>query len=89
MLKEAIGVVDVMFFSNAVKVLNMLMNTSYVELASCKKYMGGRMVTVIVSGTVSNVTSAVEKVRDAYRLDSTLKSAVVITNPHEELFKFF
>ena len=70
MLKEAIGVVDVMFFTNAVHVLNMLMNTSYVELASCKKYMGGRMVTVIVSGTVSNVTSAVEKVKDTYGLDS-------------------
>lgn len=89
MQKEAIGVVDVMFFANAVNVLNILMNTSYVELAACKKYMGGRMVTVIVSGTVSNVTSAVDKVKDAYRLDSALKSAVVITNPHEELFKFF
>ncbi len=89
MRKEALGVVDVMFFANAVKVLNTLMNTSYLELIDCKKYMGGRMVTIIVGGTVSNVTSAIEAVNDQYRLDSVLKNTVVITNPHNELFKFF
>lgn len=89
MPKEALGVVDVMFFANAVKVLNTLMNTSYLELVDCKKYMGGRMVTIIVGGTVSNVTSAIEAVNDQYRLDSVVKNTVVITNPHKELFKFF
>lgn len=89
MQKEALGVVDVMFFANAVKVLNTLMNTSYLELIDCKKYMGGRMVTIIVGGTVSNVTSAIETVNDQYRLDSVVKNTVVITNPHKELFKFF
>lgn len=89
MQKEALGVVDVMFFANAVKVLNTLMNTSYLELIDCKKYMGGRMVTIIVGGTVSNVTSAIEMVNDQYRLDSVVKNTVVITNPHKELFKFF
>lgn len=89
MQKEALGVVDVMFFANAVKVLNTLMNTSYLELVDCKKYLGGRMVTIIVGGTVSNVTSAIEAVNDQYRLDSVVKNTVVITNPHKELFKFF
>lgn len=87
--KEALGVVDVMFFTNAVTALNTLMNTSYLELIDCKKYLGGRMVTIIVGGTVSNVTSALEIVKNQYRLDSVLKNTVVITNPHNELFKFF
>lgn len=86
---EALGVVDVMFFTNAVNVLDVLVNTSYVELVDIKKYMGGRIVTVIVSGTVSNVTMAIDRVKDAYRDNQALKNTIVITNPHKELFKFF
>ena len=89
MKREALGVIDVMFLTNAIQVLNTLMNTSYLELIDCKKYLGGRMVSIIVGGTVSNVTSALEAAKDQYRLDMVIKNTVVITNPHEELFKFF
>lgn len=85
---EALGAVDVMFFSNAVSVLDALVNTAYVELIDAKKYLGGRVVTIVVGGTVSNVTMALEKIRNLYPGEDILKNTVIITNPHKELLKF-
>lgn len=85
----AIGVVEVNFYTNAVILLDMILKTSDVTLLRSEKLLGGRMVTLIFSGSVSAVNSAIEEVLKAGELvgEKNIKVAVTIGNPHEEIVK--
>ena len=50
--------------------------------------MGGRLVTIVVKGSVSAVTASVETGRRFAEGIGCLKSAEVIANPHPEILKF-
>lgn len=88
MKTEAIGVVEVLFFTNAVTALQQMLTTAYVEVLDCKKYLGGRLVSVIICGNVSNVTTAIHGAQQAFEGNNALRNAVVIANPHSEILKF-
>lgn len=87
---EAIGVVELLYFTNAMEVLDEMCKASNVEYLTSEKYLGGKLVSVIVGGTVSNVTAAVQAAETicASKPRNPLKMAIVITKPHEEIMKF-
>jgi microcompartment protein CcmL/EutN len=87
-LPAALGVLDVQFFPNAVVAMDIILNRAEVEIISVKKYLGGRMVTLIVGGSSSDAKAAVEAVREKFTGCPALKNSAVITNPHRDLFRF-
>lgn len=86
---NAIGVVEINFFTNALIVLDEMLKSSDVHLVACEKKLGGRMVTIIVAGDTSSVNAAVETAiasGDKIGADN-IKVAVSISNPHSEIRK--
>ncbi len=86
---NAIGVVEINFFTNALIVLDEMLKSSDVHLVACEKKLGGRMVTIIVAGDTSSVNAAVETaIASGDKIGSdNIKVAVSISNPHPEIRK--
>lgn len=86
---EAIGIVEAKHFTTALKLIDIMCKQCQVELLCTEKYLGGRLVSTIVAGDISNVTEAIEAVKRAYNYDNEIiKNAVVITRPHENIMQF-
>lgn len=85
----AIGVVEINFYTNAVIILDVIMKSSNVTLLRSEKKLGGRMVTLIFSGAISSVNTAIEEVMKATKIvgEKNIKVAVAIGNPHKEIIK--
>jgi len=90
MAREAIGVVETLFYTTAVELVDVMCKTAGVEVLCVEKELGGRLVTVIIGGSVSDVTAAVEAAREQCRdkPGDPLRMSVVIPRPHEEIMKF-
>ncbi len=89
MRTEAVGVIEVNYYSNAVVVLDQMLKASDVSLVSCHKRLGGRMVHAVVAGSVSGVDASVQTARESENIigQGNLKVAVNISNPHPEIIK--
>lgn len=82
---NAIGFVEVSGTVAAVEALDAMLKTADVKFLTCEKKLGGRLVTIVISGSVSSVKEAVEHGRErANKITKTVASAV-IANPHEEI----
>lgn len=86
---KAIGIVEVNFYSNTVVVLDEMLKVANVNLVSCHKLLGGRMVHSVIEGTTSDVNASMEAARRAESKvgEGTVKVAVTISNPHAEIIK--
>jgi microcompartment protein CcmL/EutN len=86
---NAIGVIEVSYFTNSVVVLDAMMKASDVEIVSCHKKLGGKMVHSIVAGETSSVDAAIQAANEAKDIvgENNLKVAVTISNPHPEIIK--
>lgn len=86
---DAIGVVEVNYYANAVVVLDAMLKASDVEIISCHKKLGGRMVHTVVSGKTSSVNAATEAAKQAEDQvgKGNVKVAITISNPHPEVIK--
>jgi microcompartment protein CcmL/EutN len=84
---NALGFLEVSGTVAAIEALDAMLKTADVKFLTWEKKLGGRLVTIIVKGSVSSVAEAVEsgKVR-ANQITKTVASAV-IANPHEEIMK--
>ena len=82
---KALGVIEVSGVVAAVDALDVMCKSSNVEFVTWERKLGGRMVTVIITGTVSDVTEAVEC---AKRLaQAPVWASNVIANPHDETIR--
>lgn len=86
---NAIGVVEINFYTNSIVVLDAMMKASDVEIVSCHKKLGGRMVHSIVAGETSSVNAAIDAANAAKEIvgEKNVKVAVTISNPHPEIIK--
>ena len=82
------GLVEVSGVVAAVESLDAMCKASQVELVTWERKWGGRLVTIIVEGTVSDVTAAVEAAAHVTKANGhILASSGVIANPTEEIRK--
>ena len=72
----------------AIAGLDAMVKAADVELIHVEKRLGGRLVTVVVGGTVSAVTAALEAGRAAAAEVGNVKLCEVIARPHPEIMKF-
>ncbi|MFD2445384.1 BMC domain-containing protein [Bacillus sp. CGMCC 1.16607] len=87
---EAIGVVETQYFSIAMELLDQMCKSADVEFLTSEKYLGGRLVSLVIGGSVSDVTVAVDVAKQLAEQKSgnPLKMALVITNPHMEILRY-
>ena len=82
---KSLGFIEITGVTAAVDALDIMCKTADVELATWERKLGGRLVTIIVEGTVSAVTEAVE----AAKMNAIKKPVIagVIASPHEEIVR--
>ena len=79
---QALGFVEISGVTAAVDALDIMCKASDVEFVTWERKLGGRLVTIIVTGSISAVTAAVENA-DAMAIKKPVATAI-IANPHEE-----
>lgn len=85
----AIGLLEVSGLVASITGLDAMVKAADVSLIHTEKRLGGRLVTLIIKGTVSSVTAAIEAgAADAAPLGQ-IHGKAVIANPHGEIMKFF
>ncbi|MBE5817654.1 MAG: BMC domain-containing protein [Clostridiales bacterium] len=82
---RSLGFVEVSGVVAAVDALDIMCKTASVNLVTWERKLGGRLVTMIIEGSVSDVREAVEAARE--NCIGGVKSANVIANPHEETIR--
>ncbi|WP_349237131.1 BMC domain-containing protein [Bacillus sp. REN3] len=87
---EAIGVIETQYFAVASEILDKVCKGANVEFLSSEKYLGGRLVSLIVGGSVPDIEAAIDIAKRVSedKPGSPLKMALAITNPHEEIMKY-
>ena len=85
---KAIALLEVQAMVAAIVGLDAMVKAADVKLIHVEKRLGGRLVTVVVEGSVSAVTAAAEAGRAAAEQVGNVKLCEVIARPHSEVMKF-
>lgn len=88
-IHAAMGLLEVQGLVAAIEGLDAMVKAADVRLVHTEKRLGGRLVTLIVTGSVSAVTAAIEAGQAAAAPLGTVYGQAVIANPHPEITKFF
>ena len=72
----------------AIAGLDAMLKAAAVRLIHVEKRLGGRLVTLVIDGTVSDVTAAAEAGKAAAAQVGSVKLCEVIARPHPEVTKF-
>lgn len=81
-MEKSLGFIEISGVTAAIDALDIMSKTADVELVTWERKLGGRLVTLIVRGSVSAVTEAVEAAA-ANAIKKPVAKAV-IANPHSE-----
>lgn len=87
-MEFSLGFVEVSALGNAIAMLDEMLKAADVEFVAVERKLGGRLVTIVVRGSVSSVNASVEAGRSFAQRIGCLKSAEVIARPHSEILKF-
>ena len=79
------GLIEIPSTTAAISALDIMVKTADVEFVTWEKKLGGRLVTIIVQGSISAVTAAVQAA-DKQAIKKPV-AKTVIANPHEEIVK--
>ena len=82
---EAIALLEVQALVAAIAGLDAMVKAANVKLIHVEKRLGGRLVTVVVEGSVSDVTAALEAGKVAAAAVGNVKLAEVIARPHPDV----
>lgn len=84
-MESAYGFVEIPSTTAAIGALDIMLKTADVEFVTWEKKLGGRLVTIIIQGSISDVTMAIEAAEhNGIKKPSV---TVVIANPHEEIVR--
>ena len=86
---NSLGIIEIQGLVAAIEGLDTMLKAANVRLVHTEKRLGGRLVTMIVTGNVSAVTAAVEAGCECASKLGKVYGCEVIANPHEEILKFF
>ena len=86
---EAFGLLEVQGLVASIEGLDSMVKTSDVRLIHTEKRLGGRLVTLVITGSVSAVKAAVENGVAAASPIGKVYGHAVIPRPHSEIVKFF
>ena len=87
-MEKAIALIEVQALVAAIAGLDAMLKVADVRLVHIERRLGGRMVTIIVDGSVSNVQEAARAGKAAADKVGKVKLCEVIPRPHPEILKF-
>jgi microcompartment protein CcmL/EutN len=87
-MENAIALLEVQALVAAITGLDAMVKAANVRLIHVEKRLGGRLVTVVVEGSVSDVTAALEAGKVAAAEVGNVKLAEVIARPHPDVMSF-
>ena len=82
---RSLGFIEVSGATAAVDALDIMCKSSNVEFVTWERKLGGRMVTVVITGSVSDVTEAIECAKRQCAFP--IPASNVIANPHSETLR--
>ena len=85
----AFGLLEIQGLVAAIEGLDTMLKTSDVSIIHTEKRLGGRLVTLIIKGSVSAVAEAVSAGETAAAKLGKVYGRAVIPSPHGEVAKFF
>ena len=85
---KAVALLEVQANVAAIVGLDAMVKAADVRLIHVERKLGGRLVTVVVDGTVSACEAAAEAGKQAAAQVGTVKLCEVIASPHDEILKF-
>ena len=86
---KAVGILEISGFTASVVALDAMCKAAEVHLLHKEERLGGRLVTLVVAGSVSAVKAAVEHGSATASPVGEVFGTEVIPSPHPELLKFF
>ena len=87
-MENAIALLEVQAMVTAIVGLDAMVKAADVKLIHTEKRLGGWLVTVVIEGSVSAVTAALEAGKAAAAAVGNVKCAEVIARPHPDILKF-
>ncbi len=87
-MDSAIALLEVQAMVTAIVGLDAMVKAADVKLIHVEKRLGGRLVTVVVEGSVSAVQAAAEAGRSAAAEVGNVKLCEVIARPHPDIMRF-
>ena len=87
-MDKAIALLEVQAMVTAIVGLDAMIKAANVKLIHVEKRLGGRLVTVVVEGSVSAVQAAADAGKAAAAEVGNVKLCEVIARPHPEVMKF-
>ena len=87
-MEKAIALLEVQAMVTAIVGLDAMVKAADVKLIHVEKRLGGRLVTVVVEGSVSAVHAAADAGKAAAAEVGNVKLCEVIARPHPEVMKF-
>ena len=85
---NALGMIETKGLVGAVEAADAMVKAANVKLIHVEKRLGGRLVTVVVEGSVSAVTAALEAGVEAAKAVGRVACAEVIARPHADIMRF-
>ena len=86
---KSLGILEVEGYVCAVLGLDSMLKAANVRLLHKEERLGGRLVTLVITGEVSAVRAAVEAGDKSASLLGKVYGREIIARPHNELLKFF
>ena len=87
-MDNAIALLEVQALVTAIVGLDAMVKAADVKLIHVEKRLGGRLVTVVVEGSVSAVQAAAEAGKTAAAEVGSVKLCEVIARPHPDIMRF-
>lgn len=88
MTKKPLCIIEIQNFANSLLLLDRISKFTELELIDYQHRLGGRLITLILSGEVSALKEVVEISKQMYEGTYYLKVADIIPNPSDELYNF-
>ena len=87
-MEKAIALLEVQALTAAIEGLDAMLKAANVRLVHVEKRLGGRLVTIVVDGTVSDVTAAAEAGKIAAAKVGVVCLCEVIPRPNPQNVEF-
>ena len=87
--KEALGLFEISGMVASVEALDSMLKAADVRLIHTEKRLGGRLVTLVVTGEVSAVKASLEAAKEKASPLGDVYGINCIPHPHDEIMKFF
>jgi microcompartment protein CcmL/EutN len=86
--KKPLCIIEIQNFANSLLLLDRISKYTELELIDYQHRLGGRLITLILSGEVSALQEVVDISKKMYEGTFYLKVADVVPNPSDELYNF-